>query len=90
MTNEKLEKKLGVWGIDKIAHEDNQVFAKDYYCVECYRKDKKVPGEVFWPCIDPDIPSYPYCKPCKDNLQMKLLIEMSEMDYKESNPKTLK
>lgn len=49
------------------------------------RKTKKVPGEVFWPCIDPDIPSYPYCKRCKDKLQMKLFIEMSEQDYKMFN-----
>ncbi|PJE81771.1 hypothetical protein COU58_00395 [Candidatus Pacearchaeota archaeon CG10_big_fil_rev_8_21_14_0_10_32_42] len=74
MTLEKLEKKLGVWGIDVVVGEDNQIFAKNYYCVSCYKQNKKIPAEVFWPCIDPDIPSAPYCRPCKEKNVMEILL----------------
>lgn len=29
---------------------------------------------AFWPVIDPDIPSHPYCRPCLDREKMKALI----------------
>ncbi|MBS3085041.1 hypothetical protein J4411_03985 [Candidatus Pacearchaeota archaeon] len=73
-----LEKKLGVWRVDKIVGEDKQAFASDYYCVKCYKENKLVQAEVFWPIIDPDIPAYPYCRPCKNKLCLKLILAMGE------------
>lgn len=35
---------------------------------------------AFWPCIDPDIKSLPYCRECLDKAKMELLIEMFEND----------
>jgi len=28
---------------------------------------------VFWPNIDPDIPSHPYCRKCLDEQQIQML-----------------
>ncbi|MDP3966243.1 MAG: hypothetical protein Q8Q04_01800 [archaeon] len=72
--NEALEKKLGFWGIDRIVREDNKIYAEDYYCFKCYRESKKVRAEVFWPNIDLDITPVPYCKPCKDELAIKIIL----------------
>jgi hypothetical protein len=69
-----IEKKLGMWGFDKIVGEDGKIHASDYYCVGCYQNKKKTPAEVFWPNIDPDIPSAPYCRPCKEKNVMKILL----------------
>lgn len=74
-----LDKKLGIWGKDKIIREDNKFLAKDYYCIKCYSDKKETPAEVFWPTIDLDIKSYPYCKPCKDYLNLKLMIDLSDL-----------
>ena len=48
--------------------------AKDYKCCQC----KKAQAVVFFPCIDPDIPSHPYCKACADKASMELLIRLCE------------
>lgn len=29
---------------------------------------------AFWPCIDPDIPSHPYCRKCLDKAKRELLM----------------
>lgn len=31
---------------------------------------------AFWPMIDPDIPSSPYCRECLDKEKLKVLIDM--------------
>ena len=83
MISEKLEKKLGVWGKDNIVRENNKVHAKDYYCVECYHNKngrKLVQAEYLWPCMDPDIENYPYCKNCVEARQLSLLMEAKKID----------
>lgn len=34
---------------------------------------------AFWPCIDPDIRSYPYCRACLDNQKFKALMAISNL-----------
>lgn len=45
-----------------------EILAKDCKCVECGKQ-----AEVFWPCIDPDIPSHPYCRECVDKAKLSLI-----------------
>ena len=49
----------------------NQVKASDCKCCECGAQ-----AVAFWPCIDPDIPSHPYCRKCLDKAKAKLMIEI--------------
>ena len=35
---------------------------------------------AFWPVIDPDIPSHPYCRECLDKEKNELLITFSKKD----------
>lgn len=37
---------------------------------------------AFWPVVDPDIPSHPYCRKCLDEEKMKLMIKLREIDDK--------
>ena len=48
-----------------------QVKASDCKCCEC-----GAPAVAFWPCIDPDIPSHPYCRKCLDRAKAKLMAEI--------------
>ena len=50
--------------------------ASDLKCCSC----KKEQAVAFWPCIDPDIRSHPYCRTCLDAAQMELMLKLSEMD----------
>lgn len=45
--------------------------ASDCKCVECGRQ-----AVAFWPCIDPDIPSHPYCRECLDRAKVSALASM--------------
>lgn len=74
-----LDKKLGVWGKDKIIR-DNKFYAVDYYCVRCYGENKRIGAEKFWPNVDVDIESFPYCKRCIDDLNSELLISLYGLD----------
>ncbi len=47
--------------------------ASEFQCVACNSQ-----AEFFWPVIDPDIPSHPYCKKCLDRAQTELLIHLYE------------
>lgn len=49
--------------------------AKNFKCCEC-RKRKAV---AYWPIVDPDIPSHPYCRKCLDKVKMDLLIKLQDM-----------
>ena len=42
--------------------------ASDCKCVECGEQ-----AVAFWPVIDPDIPSYPYCRKCLNKAKIELL-----------------
>ncbi len=35
---------------------------------------------AFWPIIDPDIPSYPYCRNCLDKAKREMLIDILKRD----------
>lgn len=39
--------------------------ASDCKCIECGK-----PAVAFWPCIDMDIPSHPYCRQCLTRQQI--------------------
>lgn len=71
-----IEKKLGVWGRDEIINSEGKFSASDYYCVKCYDSKEYVQAEKFWPAFDPDIESFPYCRPCLDELKLKLMIDL--------------
>jgi len=60
-----------------MSDEEKKVYAKDYKCVVCGKQ-----AEVFWPCVDPDIPAHPYCKKCVAKEQIKLLAELDKIDKK--------
>ena len=51
--------------------------AIDCKCIVCGKK-----AVVFWPVIDPDIPSHPYCRKCLDKEKMELMIKLREIDNK--------
>jgi hypothetical protein len=53
--------------------ENKEVKASDFKCCKC----KKESAVAFWPIVDPDIPSYPYCRKCLDKEKIKLLIYFS-------------
>ena len=54
--------------------------ASDCKCCKCGKQ-----AVAFWPVIDPDIPSQPYCRECLDKVKLKLLIELSKIDNKREN-----
>jgi hypothetical protein len=54
--------------------------ASDCQCCVCGRQ-----AVAFWPVLDPDIPSHPYCRECLDKAKMELMIRLSEIDKKYNN-----
>lgn len=50
-------------------------YAKDEKCCRCGKQ-----AVAYWPVIDPDIPSYPFCRKCLDKEKMKLLEKLFETD----------
>ena len=53
--------------------------ACDCKCSVC----KTAQAVAFWPCIDPDIRSFPYCRACLNKAQLELLLAIAE----DHNPK---
>lgn len=51
--------------------------ASDCKCVICGKQ-----AVALWPIIDPDIPSYPYCRECLDKAKRELMIKLEEIDKK--------
>ena len=49
---------------------------------KCCKCDKQ--AVAWWPTIDPDIPSYPYCRECLDKEKMELLIKLFGKDEAEA------
>lgn len=43
--------------------------ASECKCVECGSQ-----AVAFWPVIDPDIPSRPYCRKCLDKVKVEMLV----------------
>ncbi|MCK9434774.1 MAG: hypothetical protein M0R32_08115 [Candidatus Cloacimonetes bacterium] len=54
------------------------VHAKDLKCCTC----KTEQAVAFWPFIDPDIKSHPYCQKCLDKTRDNLLLTMFLEDEK--------
>lgn len=48
--------------------------ASDCKCIKCGEQ-----AVCFWPVIDPDLPSNPYCRKCKTEIDMELIVEISKM-----------
>ncbi len=46
--------------------------ASELQCCVCEVKQ----AVAFWPCIDPDIPSHPYCRECLDDAQTRVLTKL--------------
>ena len=42
--------------------------ASDCKCCECDQQ-----AVAFWPVVDPDIPSHPYCRECLDKAKIELM-----------------
>ena len=51
--------------------------ASDCKCCVC----KSAQAVAFWPCVDPDVRSHPYCRACLDKAQNELLIKIAEMEH---------
>ena len=49
--------------------------ASECRCCKCGKQ-----AVAFWPIIDPDIPSYPYCRECLDKEKMELFKKLCEID----------
>lgn len=48
--------------------------ASECKCIECGKQ-----AVAFWPVIDPDIPSHPYCRKCLDKVKMRMMLELQKM-----------
>ena len=48
--------------------------ASDCKCCKCGKQ-----AVAFFPVIDPDIPSYPYCRECLNKEKMELSIKLQEI-----------
>lgn len=53
--------------------------ANDCKCVECGKQ-----AVAFWPVIDPDIPSHPYCRKCLDKAKAEMLVHAFGYSEKEA------
>lgn len=53
------------------------VHASECVCVECRKQ-----AVAFYPVIDPDIPSYPYCRECLDKIKREVLIKLYKINEK--------
>lgn len=54
-----------------------KTFAKDLKCCVCGKQ-----AAIFWPVIDPDIPSNPYCSECVEKEKLELMVKLMEIDKK--------
>lgn len=45
--------------------------ASECQCVVCGKQ-----AVAFWPVVDPDIPSHPYCRECLDKAKLEALINI--------------
>ena len=50
-----------------------QVKATECKCCVCGN-----PAVAFWPVIDPDIPSHPYCRKCLDKTKVEMMRRLME------------
>lgn len=50
---------------------EKKIKASDYKCCVCGKQ-----AEVWYPCIDPDIPPHPYCRKCAEKAHYELLFSL--------------
>lgn len=50
-------------------------YAKDCKCCKCGKT-----AVAFFPCFDPDIPSYPYCRECLDKVKKNIMLELLKLE----------
>lgn len=48
--------------------------ASECKCIECGKQ-----AVAFWPVIDPDIPSYPYCRECLDKAKLRMMMDIQKI-----------
>ena len=53
--------------------------ASECKCCQCGKQ-----AVAFWPVIDPDIPSNPYCRECLDKAKIQTLMEVFGKTEKEA------
>ena len=53
-----------------------QIKASDCKCCVCGGQ-----AVAFWPVIDPDIPSHPYCRKCLDKTKAAVIREIMLKDF---------
>lgn len=63
--------------------KENLYYARDKKCIMCMRR-----AVAFWPVIDPDIRSNPYCRKCLDDAKTRVLLQMAKIDEDYENKKT--
>lgn len=51
--------------------KNKKIKATDCTCCKCGK-----PAVAFWPVIDPDIPSHPYCRACLDYEKLQAMINI--------------
>ena len=51
--------------------------ASECKCIECGQQ-----AVAFWPVVDPDIPSHPYCRKCLDKAKQEAIIKILEIQRK--------
>jgi len=56
-----------------MAQKNNVVHASECQCCVCGQ-----PAVAFWPVIDPDIPSHPYCRECLDKAKLELMMRINK------------
>lgn len=60
-----------------------KIKADDCQCCVCGQ-----PAVAFWPVIDPDIPSNPYCRKCLDKAQLELMTRITNEEKRQpTNPR---
>lgn len=47
--------------------------ASEYKCIECGQQ-----AVAFYPVVDPDIPSNPYCRKCLDKAKLEIMVKIFE------------
>lgn len=60
-------------------------YARDLKCTDC-----KESADVFFPCVYPDIPAYPYCHACAEKRKEKLMLELFKVHERMNPPKKIK
>lgn len=55
-------------------NKDKKILANDCKCCECGKQ-----AVAFWPVVDIDIPSHPYCRECLDKTKLKLITEIYKL-----------